>query len=320
MSNLLHLLVQLPLLWLAVMLASSLVAALCYPLFRRFNQGYSPDTRAFALLAYGLMAPVTAALMVTLAMHPELGAGLVPQHCHGGSCEPHRPNIATTSLPGMALISLSTLVMLVFAAVVQRKLMRNRRRTRALKLLSRANRHSPYRVVENPGLLAWCAGLWRPQVYLSTGLLNALRPDEIRAVVAHEYSHAARRDNLRALILRLTTAAWPAAIKKQLWSDFTASTEEACDLLAAREMESPSPVIGALTRLKEKYGEPLNATPADFIARDPQGRIQALRSVKEKKVPLGGWLAIALPAVISIGLFTGITHRTLELLTVPGMH
>ncbi len=50
--------------------------------------------------------------------------------------------------------------------------------------------------------LAFCAGLLRPRVYVSTGALERLGEAELAAVVAHEAHHAARRDPLRILVAR----------------------------------------------------------------------------------------------------------------------
>jgi hypothetical protein len=50
---------------------------------------------------------------------------------------------------------------------------------------------------------AFCAGLVRPRIYLSAGALQALGPDELRAVLAHERMHRARRDPLRLVSGRL---------------------------------------------------------------------------------------------------------------------
>jgi Zn-dependent protease with chaperone function len=50
---------------------------------------------------------------------------------------------------------------------------------------------------------AFCAGLVRPRVYLSAGALSVLGPDELRAVLAHERMHLARRDPLRIVTGRL---------------------------------------------------------------------------------------------------------------------
>jgi Zn-dependent protease with chaperone function len=50
---------------------------------------------------------------------------------------------------------------------------------------------------------AFCAGLLRPRIYVSAGALQALGPDELRAVLAHERMHLARRDPLRIVSGRL---------------------------------------------------------------------------------------------------------------------
>lgn len=49
---------------------------------------------------------------------------------------------------------------------------------------------------------ALCAGGLHPTIYLSTGLLNQLSGDEIRAVLIHEASHARRRDPVRRMLRR----------------------------------------------------------------------------------------------------------------------
>jgi len=49
---------------------------------------------------------------------------------------------------------------------------------------------------------AFCAGFLRPRIYVSRGALDALAPAELRAVLAHESHHAARRDPLRIMVAR----------------------------------------------------------------------------------------------------------------------
>jgi hypothetical protein len=44
---------------------------------------------------------------------------------------------------------------------------------------------------------AFCAGLWQPRVYVSTGALAMLDDGALGAVLAHERQHARRRDPLR---------------------------------------------------------------------------------------------------------------------------
>ena len=55
----------------------------------------------------------------------------------------------------------------------------------------------------DPAPRAFCAGLLRPRVLLSTGAVRALGDAELAAVVAHEAHHARRRDPLRLAALRV---------------------------------------------------------------------------------------------------------------------
>jgi Zn-dependent protease with chaperone function len=57
-------------------------------------------------------------------------------------------------------------------------------------------------VVEEPSPVAYCIGLLRPWVELSSGLLDRLSGPGVRAVLAHEASHRRRRDPLRAALGR----------------------------------------------------------------------------------------------------------------------
>jgi hypothetical protein len=50
---------------------------------------------------------------------------------------------------------------------------------------------------------AGCIGLWRPAIYLSTGLVTKLSPQALRAAIAHEEAHRRRRDPLRFMAWRI---------------------------------------------------------------------------------------------------------------------
>ena len=53
--------------------------------------------------------------------------------------------------------------------------------------------------VASPGASAFCAGLLRPQVFVTSGMVAALAAEELDAVLVHEAEHARRRDPLRRL-------------------------------------------------------------------------------------------------------------------------
>ena len=58
-------------------------------------------------------------------------------------------------------------------------------------------------IVQEPTVQAFCAGLLRPRVYVSTGAVDALGTAELKAVLAHERHHLVRRDPLRIAVGRV---------------------------------------------------------------------------------------------------------------------
>ncbi len=63
--------------------------------------------------------------------------------------------------------------------------------------------HPDVAVVDDPQPIAFCVGHLRPRVCVSTGALEALRPVELDAVLAHERHHRAARDPLRLSAARV---------------------------------------------------------------------------------------------------------------------
>jgi len=62
-------------------------------------------------------------------------------------------------------------------------------------------------VIDDDRPQAFCAGLWRPQAYVSRGAVELLDAAALRAVIAHERHHARRRDPLRLAAGRVTARA-----------------------------------------------------------------------------------------------------------------
>lgn len=98
-----------------------------------------------------------------------------------------------------ATLALAAGVVLVRAVLATRRMVRANRRvvaaTRALPVHVLAG--GPVRVIASERSVAFCAGFARPAVVVSTATLDRLRLGELRAVLAHERHHAARRDPLR---------------------------------------------------------------------------------------------------------------------------
>ncbi len=68
-------------------------------------------------------------------------------------------------------------------------------------LMAAARRSDAGEVVclDDPAAAAFCAGLLRPRVFVTAGMVASLAADELEAVLVHEAEHARRRDPMRRL-------------------------------------------------------------------------------------------------------------------------
>ena len=64
-------------------------------------------------------------------------------------------------------------------------------------------------IVDRGTPVAFCHGVWRPRIRLSTGLLAILGMVELRALLCHERARQRRCDPLRLLVARSCAAAFP---------------------------------------------------------------------------------------------------------------
>ena len=106
---------------------------------------------------------------------------------------------------------------------------------------------NPLVLVADPRPLAFCAGLLRPRIYVSDATVRLLAEDELRAVVAHEAHHAARRDPLRLLVAGAFAAAFsPIPGLRSLRHRHGALAEIAADAAAVRSLGDARPLASAL--------------------------------------------------------------------------
>lgn len=117
----------------------------------------------------------------------------------------HEPS-ATDEVASPLLLLLAAISLLPFASGLVsggRMLLRTRERLAAWRrrALGRSTDAAPCEVLEVSGAeVAVCVGgYFRPTIYASTDVVDALEPAEFKAVLAHESAHAHARDPLRLL-------------------------------------------------------------------------------------------------------------------------
>jgi Zn-dependent protease with chaperone function len=108
-------------------------------------------------------------------------------------------------------------------------------------------------VFTHPEPQAFCAGLVRPRIFVSTGAVRGLSPAELEAVLMHERHHLVRRDPLRILLARaLGEALFFVPAVKRLARRYEQLAEVAADEAAIAAVESPGTLASALLTFGER--------------------------------------------------------------------
>jgi hypothetical protein len=113
-------------------------------------------------------------------------------------------NLGAVIVVALALIGLAAVALAASGAV--RELAADYRLRRRLGAHI-TRREAGALVIEDERPRAFCAGLLRPRVYVSTGALKLLDDAALGAVLAHERAHVRRRDPLRMACGRVIAAA-----------------------------------------------------------------------------------------------------------------
>ena len=98
--------------------------------------------------------------------------------------------------------------------------------------------------------LAFCLGLRRPRIYVSTGLVNLLDDDELAAVLLHEQHHGQQRDPLVVLLSRAVGAALRfVPVAAHLVDRISLTQEVAADRYVLHVQGDGGPLASALLKL-----------------------------------------------------------------------
>ena len=120
---------------------------------------------------------------------------------------------------------------------------------RALRLVEiRQVGPTEVRVFEHRSALAFCAGLVRPRVYVSTATLATLSGDELDAVTAHEQHHVRQRDPLKVFLAGvLADGLFFVPALRQVAARYASLAELAADRAALRVLRGDAaPLASAL--------------------------------------------------------------------------
>jgi Zn-dependent protease with chaperone function len=147
-----------------------------------------------ALAALGLAASLLVVVVLVETWH--LGGGAATHHL---SILGQSLSYPSANLPALVVLALAAIGLGATASAVRGAVQEAGASFRLGRRLAREEpaRYGDARVIEDDRPLAFCAGLLRPRVYISTGAIVLLDEPALDAVLIHERHHARRRDPLR---------------------------------------------------------------------------------------------------------------------------
>ncbi|MFC0478212.1 M56 family metallopeptidase [Robertmurraya beringensis] len=138
-------------------------------------------------------------------------------------------------------------------------------------------------VVKSSSVLAFTMGYIKPTIVLSTGLIQLLEKDELRAVIEHETFHKNNCDPLKVFLLEIIAQSlWFIPLTHWCQQNYSIISEILADEYAVRKMGSEMELSTALIKLI-KYHVSLKTTPSlvHFSGGSINFRLQQLVEPKE---------------------------------------
>jgi Zn-dependent protease with chaperone function len=164
--------------------------------------GQSPATVAArrisgATLALALLAALSAGVAVLRVLESwHVGTASSSRTISIAGQRLSYPAANTAAIVVVALAALGLAMSAAALSRLGRELVRDRRFRETLHRRARRELHGAW-ILEDERPQAFCAGLLRPRIYVSTGALELLDEHALAAVLAHERHHAKHRDPLR---------------------------------------------------------------------------------------------------------------------------
>ncbi len=320
----------------------SLVVGLALSLARSWLRERAPAAQARVFFAASVAPAVVTAVVMTAALSPTLG--WIADHCHT-MADPHgHPHICAhvgSQLPAIPIIVLGALfgARMLFAFVSASALALSAWRGKLL--LARASEMPP------PGCAAlsdtlilpldiprgFVVGLFRPQVFLTRGLLGPEAREHADAIVAHEKAHVRRGDPLWRVLANIALAFHLPTVASRVRQSLARAQERAADEVAAQTVGNREQVASALVfvarhglakgqsagvrmpRGEHAFG-PTRESAAGAIhgTTDLEPRVRALLN-EPSRSHAPGKTALAMPVaafIVAVAGGAGIVHHGVE--------
>jgi bla regulator protein BlaR1 len=171
--------------------------------------------------------------------------------------------------------------------------------------------------VLEPGVV----GLWKPVILLPAGIETYLTARQLAAVLAHEVSHARRRDNLTAAVHMLVEAVfWFHPMVWWIGARLVAEREQACDEHVVAETGEPLTYAEGIVTVCRRYVETPLMSVAGVGGADLKARINAILANRiGVSLTLSKGIVLAAAAVVAlvVPIATGAIDAALTAAQLP---
>lgn len=292
---------------LSFMALGSLAAALALRFGSRSLSRLDPKARHRVLVGVAAAPILVSALLLFAVALPSFVSLLVPEldHCsthddgHAHLCFVHLPRVPL-SLPALLAVVFATSYVFARWLLSAVSILQASRLLRALATTALPTAKD-IAIVETSQAVCMAAGLLRPRVLVSRGLINRLDADGQAVVLEHERAHIRRRDVLVVSLARLCIPLHLPGVGRSLVREIEIAAEQACD-------EETGELIGDRTTVAETIlaverlaqSTPNGIMPAaavGFGASAVGRRVESL--LQEPKAPCS-----LRPLMVALGAFT----------------
>lgn len=292
---------------------------------------WEPQVRHRALMGLALLPVVLATCLLFAASLPSLLALGLPalDHCpthdddHAHLCFVHLPKLSIhlgLTLGLVCVIGYALMRAALSAATILRA-------TRILESLSKTGLRRTelgITVIETSQPVCFTAGLFRPEVLISRGLLELLKDEERAVVLAHEQAHVRRRDALVAIVVRACVAFHLPKIAGWLVRELELAAEQVCDeeagSIAGDRIAVAAAILAVQRAAQTTATRQLGAVTVAFGEHAVERRVESLLSEPLPSASLG-WCYIVLALVATtLLLFADRLHHATESLLSAIVH
>lgn len=164
-----------------------------------------------------------------------------------------------------------------------------------------------FQIISYKAPIAMTIGLWKPRMILSSGLMDMLEPNELRAVIEHEKCHMRQRDPLAIFLLSMISKSmWYIPIFAWMADKYPIMIELRADKYAITQMKQSTHLGSALLKLLKQAPTPhVSLSHASFAETSMNVRIMHILDPQMKisfKWPLVRLLISLLTIILLVGL------------------